>query len=416
VWLFGVLDVAKLDRLERYTAADVLHHVSTALNGTPVYLSNSNGLRYAFLLSQPPRLPRKVDFPGLQRGMAQLGVGIDGQAVAVPWKDLGHLLVAGMTGSGKSVFIQLLVYQALAEGAQLLVADMDGATLPMLAGHPALLEPIAATPDQARALIRRATGECSRRATLYATTKGYPADLDEYNALAVGRAKPVLPRVLVVLDEFNATVTALGGGRGGFAGDVAALAMRGRKFGLHAVLASQDFAKSSVGRVRDQMHAICFRVRSAELARSVGCAGAERIPARLSGRAVTDRWGIVQAFYLDKSLLVGVSLETPAPVLSELEQALVAWALRENDSYLGLADIQDRTGEGPRAARRLADEWEQRGWLAKDAQAGNKRRITGELATFADKLTNPTTPDKPTDRPANPTNPARSPAVEGEVS
>ena len=56
VWLFGVLDVAKLDRLERYTAADVLHHVSTALNGTPVYLSNSNGLRYAFLLSQPPRL------------------------------------------------------------------------------------------------------------------------------------------------------------------------------------------------------------------------------------------------------------------------------------------------------------------------------------------------------------------------
>jgi MinD-like ATPase involved in chromosome partitioning or flagellar assembly len=156
--------------------------------------------------------------------------------------------------------------------------------------------------------------------------------------------------------------------------------MRGRKFGLHVVLASQDFAKSSVGRVRDQMHAVCFRVRSAELARAVGCTGAERIPARLSGRAVTARWGIIQAFYLDKSHLVSVSAETPTPVLSEPEQALVAWALRENDGYLGLADIQARTGLGPWPARKLAEEWEQRGWLTKDAQAGNKRRITGELA------------------------------------
>jgi hypothetical protein len=286
----------------------------------------------------------------------------------------------------------------------------------MLTGHPALLEPIAATPEQARALIRRATGECSRRATLYATTEGYPADLDEYNALAVDRGKPVLPRVLVVLDEFNATVTALGGGRGGFAGDVAALAMRGRKFGLHVILASQDFAKSSVGRVRDQMHAICFRVRSAELARAVSCAGAERIPARLGGRAVTGRWGIIQAFYLDKSLLVDVSQETPTPVLSELEQALVAWALRENGGYLGLADIQAQIGTGEWQARKLAEEWEQRGWLTKDTQMGNKRRVTGELAAFDLKPSNPSIPLNSSNRSSNLSNQPGPAAIEGETS
>ncbi len=390
VWLFGALDVTKLDRLERYTAPDVLHHLSTALQGLPVYLSNSSGLRYGFLLSAPPRLPRRVDFPGLRSGVVQLGMSLrDGQCVALPWRDLGHLLVAGMTGSGKSIFIKMLAYQALHAGMKMLIADLDGATLPMLAGHAALPEPIATTPEGAQQLVHHALRECGRRATLYRSAPGFPSDIDEYNAsVATGET---LPRVLLILDEYNATVAALGGGRSRFAGDVAALAMRGRKFGVHVVLASQDFAKASVGRVRDQMNAVCFRVRSAELARAVGCAGAERIPAALPGRAVTARWGVLQTFYLDKARLVTqAQADRPQSPLTEQEQALVAWALRANKGYLSLAAIQRHAGLGQRAARRLAEEWERRGWLMKDPQAGNKRRITRELAAFADKVTIPT--------------------------
>jgi hypothetical protein len=388
VWLFGALDVREVERLERYTDDDLLHHLSTACDGVPVYPSNTNGLRYGFLLSRRPRLPRRADFPGCARGVARLGERGDGP-LAVRWNDLGHLLVAGMTRSGKSNFLRLLVYQALREGTALLLADLDGATFPMLAGSPTLLASVARAPEDAHTLVARALAECDRRAALYQAVPGYPEKVEEYNEVVTTRggqgrsgATPLLPRLLVILDEFNATCVALGSARGQFAGDVAALCWRGLKFGVNVIVAAQDFDKRIVGRMRDQVNAICFRVRSPELARAVGCAGPHRIPEGLPGRAVTDRWGPLQTYYLDKTLLVGGD---PAPVLDEREQALVGWALAENGGYLGLAEMMAR-GWGQGEARRLARDWEMRGWLAKDPDAANKRRITGALEALAYNL------------------------------
>ena len=144
-WLFGVLDVGKLKKLEDYTRPHLLHHLSTALQGMPVFLSNSNGLRYAVLLNDPPKLPGKIDFPGVERGQVRLGRRAGGGEVRLPWDRLGHVLAAGMTGAGKSSFLRLLVYQALGDGAALLLADRDDVTFPMLADHPALMAPIAQT-------------------------------------------------------------------------------------------------------------------------------------------------------------------------------------------------------------------------------------------------------------------------------
>lgn len=392
-WLFGVLDLPRIHRLEQYTQPELLHHLSTVLGGRPVLLSNSSGLRYAVLLSRPPQLPRQAEFPGLQQGWVLFGVSATGETVALPWRDLGHLLVAGLTGSGKSSFLRLLAYQAIAEGARLILGDLDGTTFPMLAEHPSLLVPIARTPEEFREAVHRALGEMDDRARLYAGVPGFPENLDEYNRIA---DKP-LPRLLVILDEFNSAVMALGGPRREFAGSVARLSWQGRKFGIHLVFAAQDFSKEVVGRVRDQVTAaICFRIRSAEVARAIGCAGAERIPADRPGRAVTDRWGPMQAFYLPKKALAGA----PTAALTEQERAILLWALEENDGYLGLADLQ-RFGLGHREARRLAEEWEARGWLAKDPAAGNRRRITAALAALAKapNLPNPARPAKPDAKP-----------------
>jgi hypothetical protein len=49
-WLFVVMEVSLLERPEDYTAPDVLHYLSVALNGLPVISSDSHGLRYAVLL------------------------------------------------------------------------------------------------------------------------------------------------------------------------------------------------------------------------------------------------------------------------------------------------------------------------------------------------------------------------------
>ena len=50
-WLFVVLEVGSQQHPEDYSAPDVLQYLSTALNGLPVVISDSYGLRYAVLLS-----------------------------------------------------------------------------------------------------------------------------------------------------------------------------------------------------------------------------------------------------------------------------------------------------------------------------------------------------------------------------
>ena len=286
---------------------------------------------------------------------ALLGVNQTGETISEKWPKLGHLLVAGKTGSGKSVFLRSLVYQALAEGAQLLLVDLDGATFPMLANHPALLEPIASTPQAAQDVVARALGECDHRAALYLQMDGYPENLEEFNRLSVRQGGEPLPRLLVVLDEFSALVTTLGGPRSSFANQVAVLGWRGRKFGIHLIFAAQDFTKQVVGRVRDQVSAVvCFRVRSYEAAGAVGCPEAVRIPESRPGLACTDRWGSVQTFYLDKRLF---GQSTPQDALDAKEQELAQRSLEEADGKMSIPllvswDLTERSARsGPAIIR-----------------------------------------------------------------
>lgn len=375
-WLFGVFDVARIQRLEDLTRTDLLHHVSTALRGKPVFISNSNGLRYAVLLSRPPHLPRRVDFPGLTRGRVRMGLSAHGVEVSAPWDGLGHLLVAGQTGGGKSAFLRLLAHQAIAEDAQLLIGDLDGATFPMLAEHPALLAPLATTAETMHALVERGLGECEHRSTLYGQMPGYPDHLAEYNAAASAQGAPVLPRVVVILDEYNTATTATGGANGGLARAAAALGWRGRKFGIHLVFAAQDFTKQVVGRIRDQVGAaICFRVRSVEVARAVGCAEAASIPASRPGLALTDRWGLLQAYYLDKSALIAAA-DRPGPALTE-QEAQVVTAARADAGRVTLALLQGH-GYGKNEAARLLTDWRARGWVEKDPARQNAHYLCAD--------------------------------------
>ncbi len=383
-WLFGAVDLQRVERLERYSHPDLLHHLSTAIGGRPVYVSNSSGLRYAVLLSPPPRLPRKVTFPGLQRGRVLLGQRYSGEHLAIPWERLGHLLVAGKTGSGKSTFLRLLAYQALAAGHLLLLADLENITFPMLADHPALFAPIAQ--DEAAMLerVEQGLGECEHRGALYTQVPGFPEKLEEYNRNATQAGLDPLPRLLVVLDEYNAAAMASGGAGGALATAVAELGWRGRKYGVHVVFAAQDFSKAIVGRIRDQITAaICFRVRSQAVARNVGCPDAVRIPESRPGLALTDRWGPVQTFYLPKQELIEIGTSQALPALTDFERTLVREALREGGKVT--LSFLTAHGMGQREARRLLDDWRLRGWVRKDPEQGNAHMITAKLR---DLLTN----------------------------
>jgi len=382
ILLFGTLNPRRVDRLERYVSKNLVHQLSTVCDGLPCCVVNTSGLRYAFVLHyEQRRLPKAVDFPGCERGKARLGVDADGNEATSTWERLGHLLVAGMTGAGKSNLLRLLAHQAVADGARLALGDVDGRTFPMLEGNQALFEPIATTPEEAHQVVARALAECDRRAVLYGTVSGYPDKLEDYNAQAVREDAERLPRLLVILDEFNATALAQGGANGDFCGDVATLAWRGRKFGVTLVVAAQDFAMSIIGRMRDQVRPVLFKVNNDALARKVRLAEAANLP-RQPGLAVTRRWGRVQTYLLPKAELASGQ---PA-ILEDNELALAAWALEDNDGYMGLAEIREHGDLSQRGARALASDWEQRGWLAKDARVGNKRKVTAEFEVLLHKV------------------------------
>ncbi|MCG2786342.1 MAG: DUF87 domain-containing protein [Anaerolineae bacterium] len=377
--LIAVLDTAKLGDHSPYVSTDLLHQLSTDLGGLPVYLGNHSGIRYVVLLSPLPKLPHKVDLPfDVPRGKLAIGVRFTGQPVLLDWETFLHLAVLGNTGSGKSIFLQALVSQAIRDEMQVLLSDIDQTTFGTLEGHPNLAAPIAATPQDAFGLIEKALAECDHRAELFKSLPERPQKLSEYNALAIKQSREPLPRMLVILDEASTVLTSLGGAKGAMGQALATLGWRGRKFGIHFVFAAQEFTKDIVGPVRDQVGlTLCFRVRNGQMAERMGCKGAERIPENRPGLAISDRHGPIQTYFIEQSAL-GVR-QSLLPVVTEVEQALFTRAAKETSWRLSIP-ILVGWGQRERAARQLLETWELRGWVLRDPQRDNARYITAKLA------------------------------------
>jgi len=392
--LIAVLDTSKIGDHSPYISADLLHQLSTDLGGLPVYLSNHSGIRFVVLLSPLPKLPRKVDLPfDVPRGKLAIGVRFTGQPVLLDWDTFLHLAVLGNTGSGKSIFLQSLVSQAIRDEMQVLLSDIDQTTFGMLEGHPSLADSIASTPQDAFGLVEKAPAECDRRAELFKALSERPPKLSEYNTLAVKQAHAPLPRMLVVLDEASTVLTTLGGAKGAMGQALATLGWRGRKFGIHFVFAAQEFTKDIVGPVRDQVGlTLCFRVRNGQMAERMGCKGAERIPENRPGLAISDRHGPIQTYFVEQSAL-GYR-ENLLTALNELERTLFTRALTEGGK-LPAAKVQEWGRVSEWQARRWLEAGALKGWRAKDAKRDNAVCITAKAQAL---LANQQTPQSGSNR------------------
>lgn len=396
-FFIAVLDTEQITNQNPYKG-DILHQLSTDLGGMPVYLSNSTGLRYVVLLTAIPKMPRRIDLPAREQLANLVGLGQDftSRIITENWQGLGHVLVTGITGSGKSVFLRSLAVQALRHDMQLALADIDGTTFPIPAGHSALFQPIARDTASALDLIHRVLGECDHRATLFQAMKGAPENIDEYNAQAVKDGRKPLPRILFILDEFSSTLLALGGARSDAAQLLAMLGMRGRKFGVNVVFAAHEFTKEQVGIIRTQCRTIvCFHTDSKELASKLGCKGAELISVDRPGLCITNRWGAMQTYFADKSLLMDGEPRTQ----EALEPQVAALFRQARAAYSGrvtIGLIKDELGVTASQASRLQQGWALRNWLAKDASQANAFVLTERgIALLSQKPKTAKTPENP---------------------
>ena len=114
---------------------------------------------------------------------------------------------------------------------------------------------------------------------------------------------------------------------------------------------------------------------SQEAARAVGCLDAVHISENRPGLACTDRWGLVQTFYLDKRMF---TQSGPKAAFNHQELQLAQRALNEADGKMSIPLLVS-WGLPERGARSLVESWELRGWLHQDSTRQNARYITPKL-------------------------------------
>ncbi len=177
-----------------------------------------------------------------------LGKDINGRLVVADLASMPHLLIAGSTGSGKSVAINAMImsmlYKATPEQVRLILVDPKRLELGVYEGVPHLYTPIITEPKLAANALRNAVREMERRLKLLAE-KGV-RNIDQFNRLFDGDSTPSLfgdeeregpiPYIVIIIDEL-ADLMMLDGNN--VEESVTRLAQMARAVGIHLVLATQ---------------------------------------------------------------------------------------------------------------------------------------------------------------------------------
>jgi DNA segregation ATPase FtsK/SpoIIIE, S-DNA-T family len=177
-----------------------------------------------------------------------LGKDINGRIAVADLATMPHLLIAGSTGTGKSVainaFIMSILYKATPDQVRLILVDPKRLELGNYEGVPHLLTPIIIEPKRAANALRNAVREMERRLKLLAE-KGV-RNIDQYNKLFEEDGTPSLfgedseerpiPYIVIIIDEL-ADLMMLDAGN--VEESVTRLAQMARAVGIHLVLATQ---------------------------------------------------------------------------------------------------------------------------------------------------------------------------------
>ncbi len=177
-----------------------------------------------------------------------MGKDINGRIVTADLNGMPHLLIAGSTGSGKSVainaFIMSILYKATPDQVRLILVDPKRLELGNYEGVPHLYTPIITEPKLAANALRNAVREMERRLKLLAA-KGV-RNIDQYNRLFDSGGTPSLfeeesddkpiPYIVIIIDEL-ADLMMLDSSN--VEESITRLAQMARAVGIHLVLATQ---------------------------------------------------------------------------------------------------------------------------------------------------------------------------------
>ena len=193
---------------------------------------------------QSPVFLREVldskEFTNTSKNLAfALGKDITGKCIVGDLSKMPHMLIAGATGSGKSVCINTLIvsllYKYSPEEVKLLMVDPKVVELSVYNGIPHLLIPVVTDPKKAAGALNWAVNEMNKRYNLFSQMK--VKNIESYNKLfEKGEIQEKLPYIVVIVDELADLMMACPNDVEDY---ICRLAQMARAAGMHLIIATQ---------------------------------------------------------------------------------------------------------------------------------------------------------------------------------
>ena len=211
-----------------------------------------------------------------------LGKDIAGTPVVADLARMPHLLIAGATGSGKSVCINSIIasilYKATPEEVKLILIDPKVVELSVYNGIPHLLIPVVSDPKKAAGALGWAVQEMTDR---YKKFEAYSVrDLKGYNKAAVKKGEEPMPQIVVIIDELADLMMVA---QNDVETKICRLTQLARAAGIHLVIATQRPSVDVItGLIKANVPSrIAFAVASQVDSRTIlGIGGAEKLLGR----------------------------------------------------------------------------------------------------------------------------------------
>lgn len=342
-----------------------------------------------------------IESPEFKRSMSKLsfvlGQDISGLPIVDDLTKMPHMLVAGATGSGKSVCINTLItsilYNSDPSEVKFLLIDPKVVELNIYNGIPHLLLPVVTDPKKAAGALNWAVTEMNNRYKMFAENS--VRDIDSYNKKYIDDKEAQLPKIVIIIDELADLMMVA---PNQVEDTICRLAQMARAAGLHLIVATQ---RPSVDVITGVIKAnipsrIAFAVSSQADSRTIlDMGGAEKLlgkgdmlfypvgtskPKRMQGAFVSDaevkrviEFIKEQGTAVHNPDLIEEISEVKTSVNEEVDELLTtAIELVVGAETASISMLQRKLRVGYNRAARLIDEMEARGIVSE--HLGSKPR------------------------------------------
>lgn len=285
---------------------------------------------------------------------AALGRNLSGEIVIADIAKMPHILIAGTTGSGKSVcvnsIIMSILFRSTPDEVRLIMVDPKAVEFMIYNGIPHLLIPVVTDPKKAAKALGWAVGEMMRRYKLFSDNNA--RDLEGYNKIAKKREDmEVLPQIVIFIDELADLMMV---SPGEVEDTICRLAQMARAAGMHLVIATQRPSVNVVtGLIKANIPSrIALKVASQVDSRTIlDSAGAEKLlgkgdmlyspvgspkPIRVQGCWVSEKEVERVADFIRNSFV----LDYDQAVIDEIERQAELADAEENTTKSSLSDME----------------------------------------------------------------------------